>query len=1012
MRGAPVAGRYVIEREVGRGGSATVFLAHDDREGSRVALKVLHEEFSGSRAAERFSQEIRFLRSFEHPNILTVLDSGEWNGRPFYVMRYVEGESLQERLRRERRLPFDEVVRIGRRLCDALAYAHERKVVHRDVKPANVMLAGDEVYLTDFGIAKALAPGEGQLHSTTGVARGTRAYMSPEQAMADRDLDHRSDIFSLGCVLYEMLAGQNPFHSADETRMLMRRVTDAPDPLSRHRDGVPGGLQRVVMKALAKEPADRWGSVGEMERGLGEGARPRPSMRPWVMPAAAVLVVSVLWQVPRALRQDGSRAVREQDPIDWYTANMAIAPVVEPDADVTARNDSRALVGVLRAELATVQGAPLVDLPLATGHSEFTHAQAVAAARAHHVRLLVLVSLRNVADSSYAAIALRDARADSVIRTERIEFKKNELHSDRVGEHLRAAALRRLASPTLEDDPGAGTDYRAMRALQSALMHIEAWHVDSAREDLRRALAIEPRSARVHRLLALLAFWSEEPGGVIREHAARASGTERTSDSATTLELNALDAIGRDDFSVACAGFQRLTELRPSRFEAWFGLAECLRRDPVVIRVRHRRDARRFRSDWQQAEFAYRRALPLAQRGLMDLTYERMLSTMAVTGGIARGGMSEETPRERYAAFPALDNGAIVFIPRRLSEMARASTGSVPSSLFAALERERSKQSEITLSWMKAAPSSPKALARHALALEATGDLLREPTEESEAIALLQRANAIAVDQLLRLENANALVRLEVKQQHQGHAERLADSLLEANSGATGAAAALLAPLAALRGRTGTTVRLLVKADEGPRASTDWPGVNSDPLLRELIAEVVVRTALGECSDSVRTSWERLEAAALATADSLTARQRLVDLLERSRLLYTPCDRGQRLQRATQSHSPLRAMLLAAVRGDSSDVVKQWEVIDRRRAGASAAEISWDAVFLESWALAAAGRSATAVSHLNRSFLALARSSPYLTQDVSIMGAFLRARQLRTDLQQTAARSTRRSVHQ
>lgn len=124
-----------------------------------------------------------------------MLDSGEWKGRPFYVMRYVEGESLQERLRRERRLPFDEVVRIGRRLCDALAYAHERKVVHRDVKPANVMVAGDAVYLTDFGIAKALEPIAGQLHSTTGVARGTRAYMSPEQAMADRDLDHRSDVF-------------------------------------------------------------------------------------------------------------------------------------------------------------------------------------------------------------------------------------------------------------------------------------------------------------------------------------------------------------------------------------------------------------------------------------------------------------------------------------------------------------------------------------------------------------------------------------------------------------------------------------------------------------------------------------------------------------------------------------------------------------------------------------------------------------------------------------------------
>ncbi|MEO6445486.1 MAG: serine/threonine-protein kinase, partial [Gemmatimonadaceae bacterium] len=264
-----VADRYEIVRELGHGGAAVVYLALDLRLGAHVALKILHREFSGSQFASRFAQEIRLMADFHHAHILPVLDSGEWIGRPFYVMSYVEGETLEARLARERRLPLDDVLELARGITSALAYAHAHSVVHRDVKPSNILLSEGHAYLSDFGIAKALKPLPGQHRTTTGTVVGTRAYMSPEQGSHDAELDGRSDLYSLGCVLFEALAGQHPFHSADESRMWAMRFTNAPDSLRRHRESVPARVDAAIMRALARDPADRWQSAREFAEALG-----------------------------------------------------------------------------------------------------------------------------------------------------------------------------------------------------------------------------------------------------------------------------------------------------------------------------------------------------------------------------------------------------------------------------------------------------------------------------------------------------------------------------------------------------------------------------------------------------------------------------------------------------------------------------------------------------------------------------------------------------------------------
>jgi serine/threonine-protein kinase len=316
---AALTGRYEIQRELGRGGMATVYLAHDVNHDRPVALKVVLPELAASIGNDRFQQEIKLAARLQHPHILTVYDSGEAAGQLWFTMPFVDGESLRDRLLRETQLQVDESVRIVREAALALDYAHRHGVVHRDIKPENILLSDGQALVADFGIARAVG-GESSL-TRTGSTVGTPAYMSPEQASGERNIDGRADIYALGCVLYEMLAGEPPFTGPTAQAIVTRALTETPRPLTTIRPTIPLSLERVVVRALARTAADRYPTAAEFAKALGatsgeigvtgavpSASRPSEGGRRWIrvaIPAAAV-VIAVAFATGYFFRHSGA----------------------------------------------------------------------------------------------------------------------------------------------------------------------------------------------------------------------------------------------------------------------------------------------------------------------------------------------------------------------------------------------------------------------------------------------------------------------------------------------------------------------------------------------------------------------------------------------------------------------------------------------------------------------------------------------------------------------------------
>lgn len=351
-----LADRYSIDREIGRGGMAVVYLAHDVKHERAVAVKVFRPELDLTRGADRFLREVKLTARLQHPHILPLYDSGEAGGFLFYVMPFVEGESLRDRLGREGRLPTTDALRIASEVAEALAYAHSKQTIHRDIKPGNILLSAGHAMVADFGIARAIRSAASDTLTETGAALGTPAYMSPEQILGEKAIDGRSDLYSLGCVLFEMLSGRLPFSSHDGQVVIARRFRSPPPTVRETCPAVSDGLATVLARTLAPEPSDRFQTSAafvaalESERqsqesalrpvGLRHGNRRlawNAPVRAGVIVAGIVLVAVPLFYVTRPRDQSGSLKADSVLPVRGIEAP---APARNAEAEQRAADSS------------------------------------------------------------------------------------------------------------------------------------------------------------------------------------------------------------------------------------------------------------------------------------------------------------------------------------------------------------------------------------------------------------------------------------------------------------------------------------------------------------------------------------------------------------------------------------------------------------------------------------------------------------------------------------------------
>ena len=340
-------GRYLVEKQIGQGGMATVYLARDVRHDRKVAIKILHPELAAVLGPERFVTEMKVTANLQHPHILPLFDSGTAREQLFYVMPFVEGESLRERLQRQQQLPIDEALRITREVAGALDYAHRHGVVHRDIKPENILLHDGSALVADFGIALAVSNAGGVRLTQTGLSLGTPQYMSPEQATGDRNIDGRTDVYSLGCVLYEMLIGEPPFTGPNSQAIVARVLTERASPMRTRRDTIPQSVEDAVLKAVQRLPADRFATPHEFVEALSDTrtspatiVHARSSRRAkWPLLAAGLGLVGITAIV--AYEVGARRAAGDGSGNDWAIQRLggppiALSPRLSPDGKTVA----------------------------------------------------------------------------------------------------------------------------------------------------------------------------------------------------------------------------------------------------------------------------------------------------------------------------------------------------------------------------------------------------------------------------------------------------------------------------------------------------------------------------------------------------------------------------------------------------------------------------------------------------------------------------------------------------
>jgi hypothetical protein len=881
---AALTGRYEFVREIGSGGSATVHLARDLRHPRDVAIKIVRHGLTDATQRTRFLHEISIAAHLRHPFILPLLDSGDASGVLYYVMPYVEGESLRQRLDRVGALSFEEAIAVARDVAEALDHAHASGVVHRDIKPQNILLSGGHALVADFGIALATESTLSDRITDKGIIVGTPAYMSPEQASAAPRIDGRTDIYSLGCVVYEMLSGEIPYHGTTPRAIASKHV-HAPIPsLAVLRPTTTPALQAALESALAKSPADRFPTARAFVAALTEsrtapGPPPaRPRWRRYAAMGGAALAILATVVLGRGLERP--RWLGGVTPAPDTTV-YALFPLVR------ASGVSRDLTTVVHDALGRWTGLRLLDPSVVAeataGGEGWSVRERARAASALGAGRFVWGDVGRSGDSLRVHLRLSDAAARGLVLIDRVvQLPVAASPADSAVQTAIDGLLLRRTAGAPRVPSGSMRHIAARQSFHAAWQFVQQWNVDSAVAKMQDAVGFQPEYGQAHLWLAVLRAWKGDDGARYRLPAEQAVRPDRGLVGRERRMAEAILAESREDLGRACPLWRAVAEADSTDFSGWYGAARCHQRDNAVVQDRRSPSGWRFRTSMEEAVREHQTAFrlqPAILPSLRSAGFEPLRQLMLVSGPFLRQGRATPPDTTRFVASIRLVADSLATVPRQLTMAFMMSKATSPRPDV--LSRQRARMREVASNWVSAQPQS--ADARHALAVSLA--MLGDPTARDTLRAA--RRLATAAEETLRLSLADfwmrtayALAGPDVEALRT--VRLLGDSLLERETVEQTVEPVQLAAVAALLGRD-AAVRFVRRGEVG-RA------MHASPALLETAPALVLFAAEGGPLDSINSLRERVTAEIDREADaSLRASDQRQWLARAASLCHPEC---------------------------------------------------------------------------------------------------------------------------
>ena len=996
---AGLSGRYDLQREIGRGGMAVVYLAQDQRYDRLVAIKVLNQDLAAAVGRARFLREIHIAARLNHPHILPLLDSGDTGAFLYYVMPWVEGESLKDRIAREKQLPVADAIAIAREVADGLEHAHAQGVVHRDVKPANILLSGRSAVVADFGIARAVRrSATDDTLTDVNLAIGTPPYMSPEQWSGTRELDARSDVYSLGCVVYEMLAGHPPFTGSTTEAIAARVAFDPVPPLRTVRPKVSAALERAIVTALEKVPADRFATARAFADALAaapqeDAVRDTTTVARWwrrwlrdrrAWAATAVGAFALVWALRYGRLESLLGAGR---PSEADTTRYVVLPF-DRAAGVPVFPGEE----MLRDALASWRGIRVVDQSLVTqwlppgGIARLDARRARSLARDLDAGRYIRGSVSIVGDSIrlYGAVHDVNQRA-TLVRDGWVKLPTTLARADSAVALLAERLLFDVLTTALQDRGPAGTQSApARQAFARGLAAIDRWDLEAADSAFAAASRYDEEFARAFLWLGQVRSWSTAPVATWRSPAERAAAGHHRLSPRDRVRSDALLALGRGDYARACSRWRELTVEDSLDFIAWYGLGNCLTVDEEVVRDSRSPSGWRFRSSYHEATLAYQHAyqlLPAAHVALSNDTYRSVQVLLKTSSNWMRRGHAGPPDSGRFEAYASWQHDTLAFVP--YADAHATATTNV------AVRRQRERYHDLALAWVTAYPGSADAMEAVAVSL----DLLGDPA----ALDTMRRARALATTPAARVRMAAAEAWMRVKRSAPDRlpelreARDLADSIVRANPPPGASQPILLAGLAALSGRAGLAAAYMRQTS----VRTDWtiPGP-----IATTAAPLLVFAALGGPIDSLRVLEQDLATAIERGVPEDQRNELRAVWLGRAASLAFPRHRFATLQQVQGLGDYLVDAQASFARGDVLAVRRMFGGLGERRRDVPPEDRTLDAVYPEAALLAESGDTAGAIAWLDPTLSAIAAIPLLHFKDPTRAATLIRAIILRAEL--------------